>query len=492
MMTSDEMPDHDLAQVQAQAQAQAMIARSFKYRMYPTTQQERMLADWQYACWDGQRRCIQQRRYVNMLRLRHKLETEADLEQEERDRLQAQIAAHEAEIDMFMQHEQQRERFVLVRDAADARIAERMANGQTLALSWADQSRVLTILRGHYYPTVPSDTFLHIARRVDQAYKKAWENLKHHGVWNTPRWARHYSHVGLFFRGDRPTTALIAHEGRFAFWTLAAGKALGQIKVRMHRPMPPGTDIRTVMITHDASGWYISFSCRIPAPAPAPPADQDILAVNLNCRHAGNQQRMAVTSDERFYMTTDNQQATARRLGVYQKLVSNRKTRGSARAADPGSKRTQKRRARIAKLHGKVARQREHQQQYVAKRIVDTGNVIGVSDENYAKLKKARREEPYEHRERKIKRLTNRSMTGTSPGKVRELILEKAEVAGRQVIQIEAAYATQTCHACGYVNDPPISLSVVYWACPRCGTRHDRDVNNAVNLAAQVRERQRE
>jgi putative transposase len=201
---------------------------------------------------------------------------------------------------------------------------------------------------------------------------------------------------------------------------------------------------------------------------------------------------MAVTSDERFYMTTDNQQATARRLGVYQKLVSNRKTRGSARAADPGSKRTQKRRARIAKLHGKVARQREHQQQYVAKRIVDTGNVIGVSDENYAKLKKARREEPYEHRERKIKRLTNRSMTGTSPGKVRELILEKAEVAGRQVIQIEAAYATQTCHACGYVNDPPISLSVVYWACPRCGTRHDRDVNNAVNLAAQVRERQRE
>jgi putative transposase len=42
---------------------------------------------------------------------------------------------------------------------------------------------------------------------------------------------------------------------------------------------------------------------------------------------------------------------------------------------------------------------------------------------------------------------------------------------------------SQVCSACG-VKDGPKALNVREWACPACGTVHDRDVNAARNVLA--------
>lgn len=59
----------------------------------------------------------------------------------------------------------------------------------------------------------------------------------------------------------------------------------------------------------------------------------------------------------------------------------------------------------------------------------------------------------------------------------------KAEWNDRQYIKIgRFVPSSQTCHVCGYVNSETKNLSVREWICPRCGTRHDRDINAAINI----------
>ena len=62
----------------------------------------------------------------------------------------------------------------------------------------------------------------------------------------------------------------------------------------------------------------------------------------------------------------------------------------------------------------------------------------------------------------------------------------KAELLGKQVIQIPRfAASTKKCCACGCQVEP-IPLSVREWTCPYCGVHHDRDINAARNILLQA------
>jgi hypothetical protein len=104
-----------------------------------------------------------------------------------------------------------------------------------------------------------------------------------------------------------------------------------------------------------------------------PPAPKEINGVDLGCIHEQDSQRIAAVDDGRIYTSTDHLKRNTRRHKTLQKLASpKRRTRGTAKAADPNSKRTAKRQARIARLHQRTARQREHTLQYTARRLIDT------------------------------------------------------------------------------------------------------------------------
>lgn len=59
----------------------------------------------------------------------------------------------------------------------------------------------------------------------------------------------------------------------------------------------------------------------------------------------------------------------------------------------------------------------------------------------------------------------------------------KARWYGRTLIKIDTFYpSSQLCHACGEKNPITKNLGVREWVCPNCHTKHDRDINAAINI----------
>ena len=58
----------------------------------------------------------------------------------------------------------------------------------------------------------------------------------------------------------------------------------------------------------------------------------------------------------------------------------------------------------------------------------------------------------------------------------------KSKWNNRQIIEIGRFYpSSKLCHCCGYVKKD-LTLNDREWTCPNCKTKHDRDINAAINI----------
>ena len=66
--------------------------------------------------------------------------------------------------------------------------------------------------------------------------------------------------------------------------------------------------------------------------------------------------------------------------------------------------------------------------------------------------------------------------------KFKETLVNKALVNGKQIVFVDRFYpSSKTCSVCGY-KKRDLRLNDREWVCPKCGTKHDRDINAAVNI----------
>ena len=133
-----------------------------------------------------------------------------------------------------------------------------------------------------------------------------------------------------------------------------------------------------------------------------------------------------------------------------------------------GSNNREKQRVRIAKLFERITNKKDAYIHYVVNKLLTSYDTIFMEDLNVQGLLRNH------HIAKAI------SEVGFS--KFKQILSTKALANGKEVISVDMFYpSSKTCSVCGYKKED-LKLSDRYWVCPQCGTKHDRDINAAVNI----------
>lgn len=131
------------------------------------------------------------------------------------------------------------------------------------------------------------------------------------------------------------------------------------------------------------------------------------------------------------------------------------------------AKNYQKQKIKVARLHEKVANQREDFLNKVSTIIVKNHDVICIEDLNTKGML----------RNHKLAK----SISDVSWSMFVAKLQYKADWYGKRVVKIDRWFASsQICSSCG-VNSGKKTLDIRYWEC-ECGAKHDRDINASINI----------
>jgi putative transposase len=223
--------------------------------------------------------------------------------------------------------------------------------------------------------------------------------------------------------------------------------------VRMRESLRfPGRPI-SATVSRVADRWYVSIQIEIEPKVSLPENQGSAVGVDLGVK------ALATMSDGTVF---EGPKALRQHLAKLKRLNRSlsRKVKGSSNR--------RKAKAKLARLHARIANIRKDALHKVTTEIIRRYQVIGIEDLNVRGM--VRNEK------------MARAISDMGFGEFRRQIKYKAALYGRTVVVIPRFYpSSKTCSGCGHILET-LPLSAREWACPSCGTVHDRDLNAATNL----------
>ncbi|MGP3732425.1 RNA-guided endonuclease InsQ/TnpB family protein [Streptomyces sp. GDS52] len=210
----------------------------------------------------------------------------------------------------------------------------------------------------------------------------------------------------------------------------------------------------SVRVYRDSVGhWYASFV--VATEAQPLPATGAVIGVDW-----GVQQTATTTSDAHDLPHAEHGKRAAQRLARYQRMMARRKP-ARGQAASKGYRRAQ---AQAARLHKKVARQRQDTARKWAKRVVTDHDAVAVED----------------FRPKFLARTTMaRKAADAAIGATKQALIEMGRKHGRDVRLVHPAHTTMDCASCGARTKHALPLSERTYTCTACQAVSPRDKNSA-------------
>jgi putative transposase len=309
---------------------------------------------------------------------------------------------------------------------------------------YTDTSAALTILKRQpdtvWLNEVSSVPLQQALRHLDRAYTNFFEGRARYPVLKKKRGRQAATYMSNAFHWDAQTC------------TLTLARIDGALAIRWSRRLR-GTPSSVTISLDTAGRYFVSFA-----------VEEEIAALPLADAEVG----VDLGLTDLAVLSTGEKVANPRHLRRSERLLAHaqrdlcRKKKGSRNRA--------KARHRVACLHARIADQRRDGHHKLTTRIIRENQAVCVESLAVKNMV----------RNRKLAK----AITDAGWGEIVRELAYKAAWYGRTLVQIDRFYpSSKRCHDCGHVLDE-LALDVRAWTCPRCGVRHDRDINAARNILA--------
>ncbi len=313
-----------------------------------------------------------------------------------------------------------------------------------ISLSRFQQEAELKEIRAEFpeYAAIHSHILQDVLARLDKTYQAFFRRLSRGEKAGFPRFKGRYGNRYRSF-----TFKEYGNGARLDNGYLVLAK-IGRIAVHWSRPIE-GTP-KTVTVTREADGWYVSISSAEVPMHPLPPTGQET-GIDLGL------EAFATLADGSRILTPGYYRKAERYLAKCQRRVSRRKQ---------GSNRRRKAVALLAKAHQKVRRQRQDFHHKAALSLVRQYDTIYHEDLQVRNMVKNHH--------------LAKSISDAGWHAFLAILSFKAASAGRTVQAVDPAFTSQACSGCGVIVQK--GLSVRWHSCPDCGASLHRDHNAAKNI----------
>ncbi len=322
------------------------------------------------------------------------------------------------------------------------------------------------------YSTILQD----VCKRVDQAFERYIKGDKDGKRSGKPRFKSESRYRTMVFDGAKNEwLKFCTINGRWLYLKLPK---IGVVKVRTHRPIPAGFNLKQVSVTKKSDGWYVTFVLDDPSvlwftPDEIVPTWDNSMGVD------------AVLNEDLYLATSEGESLPSLKplrkgLGKIGKLQTKKND------TKKGSRRRRKLAKREGKLHQRIARSRQDFQYKTAHKLMRTGKKVFFCEElNLKGLTK--RNAPKQDDDGKYlpngqsaKAGLNKSWLDAAFGRFFSTLGYIAGKAGAVVIEKNPAYTSQIlCYRDEFVfTDTSIRE---YWD-EDLKIWVDRDINAAINL----------
>lgn len=326
-----------------------------------------------------------------------------------------------------------------------------------VSIHYEDQSSELKELKAAYpwLREAPHHSLQSALRDLENAFQRFFKGLSGY-----PQFKRKGEHDSFRFP-DRTQIKLKECKGKKGRIFLPKIKDLSFV---MHRPLLG--EIRSVTVSREADGWYISILTEREVDDPLP-VDNVCIGVDLGVK------RSVTLSEHRGHFSvpgfTPGEQKRLVRL--QQQLARQKK----------GSRSRSKTKQKIALLHLKVSRRREDALHRLSFHMANSHSHVFVEALKVSHMTRSARGTP-ENPGKKVRQKAglNRSILAQGWGIFREQLKYKCPWYGSKYQEVEPAFSSQECSRCGHVAAEN-RKSQADFLCVLCGHADNAD-NNAADV----------